>query len=620
MSGKKQVDSGSETTLSRRQFIKGSVAAASVGAFGAGLSGCSGNSTLKDDYPDIPENKVSLQPNGKSVLILGGGFGGMHAACELLDRGFNVTVIEKSSMLGGKLKSWRDQTFGVPPGNDPNWKGYPRDHGAHAVWGFYNNLREFMGRHGYKLWKFPRESTMYNFVDKDGSQTTMGYAPTLPGVLGQTQTLFQMRDALGAMAGMDVGLPPYLLKMMSFDFEDKKQRMYLDSLSFPEWARSVGMPEQMINRFFAPLSEMALFDAIQNTSALYSLMITSLGGGSYEDLCIDIFMHPPGETYVGPIEQYIKLRGGKIIYDTPVIKVNHDGSRIRSVLAGEEGGVEGVKTWKCKVCGSVFSSPVKPKRCPVCGVPAIQIRPLSSGPPKEYTADYYVLAMDTPGAKDVVARSNLLGDTYFDNIMKLDKTGVYPVNIWYDNCNTWQKRFPEYPAFYPSGFKLLGITLNWACDGTFNGIKYAEPLVPEYQNKNIVVIETQVADTEKFQNLSDEGIVRLVHEELKIVMPELPDPADYYVNRWETYSPQRVGYEAIRPPIQSPIDNLLLIGDWVRTDHQSVYMEKTNVAAKMVTNLILEKIGQKKGKIKILQSGSPDIPVKLLKTLFDVHA
>ena len=107
----------------------------------------------------------------------------MHAACELLDRGFEVTIIEKSNMLGGKLKSWRDPGFGIPPTNDPDWKGYPRDHGAHAVWGFYNNLREFMGRHGYKLWPSPRNSSMYNFVDKDGSQAVFGSPPTWPGPL-----------------------------------------------------------------------------------------------------------------------------------------------------------------------------------------------------------------------------------------------------------------------------------------------------------------------------------------------------------------------------------------------------------------------------------------------------
>jgi len=85
------------------------------------------------------------------------------------------------------------------------------------------------------------------------------------------------------------------------------------------------------------------------------------------------------------------------------------------------------------------------------------------------------------------------------------------------------------------------------------------------------------------------------------------------------YSPRRVGQEALRPPSQSPYDNLLLIGDWVRTDHLSVYMEKTNVAAKMATNLIIDKAGLKKGKISILKSGTPSAIIEACRTLFSVY-
>jgi uncharacterized protein with NAD-binding domain and iron-sulfur cluster len=174
----------------------------------------------------------------------------------------------------------------------------------------------------------------------------------------------------------------------------------------------------------------------------------------------------------------------------------------------------------------------------------------------------------------------------------------------------------------PSGFNYLGFTLNWAMDGTVHGKKVTEPLVPEYQpdyvHDKITVIETQIADTDKVKGLGDEEIVRLVHEELKLLMPDLPKPTDFYINRWDTYSPQRVGYEANRPSIQSPIENLFFIGDWVKADHLSVYMEKTIVAAKIVTNLLLDKIGQGQGKMKILQSADSNAVLDLCKRLFNV--
>ncbi|MFH2100007.1 MAG: FAD-dependent oxidoreductase, partial [Pseudomonadota bacterium] len=382
--------------MTRRKFLATSATGAAAAAAALSLPGCSGGGNIySDDYPDVPENHARLPKNGKSVLILGGGFGGMHAACELLDRGFDVTVIEKTNSLGGKLKSWRDPDFGVPPKNVPNWAGYPRDHGAHAVWGFYNNLREFMGRHGYKLWKLPRETTMYNFLDRDGTNAVMGMPTRFSGLLGYLEMMKANRKALGIVGGQDFPLnTPFMRKMMSFDFSSKKQRMALDAVSFPEWARSVGMPERLIYRFFGPTTEMAMFDGIDNTSALYTIMLLSLGSGTPGDMAIDVFMHPPGETYVVPIERYIKSLGGKILYDTPVIRVNAEGGRVKSVLAGDEGAIPGVKQWKCNVCGSVFASPTKPHKCPICGAPSSQIRPLSAKPPTEYTADYYLAAMD----------------------------------------------------------------------------------------------------------------------------------------------------------------------------------------------------------------------------------
>jgi isorenieratene synthase len=616
MEDKKSRDSISNARMSRRRFIQTGMAATALGAVNLTLPGCGGGDVYLDDYPVVPENKVSLKPNGKSVLILGGGFGGMHAACELLDRGFKVTVIEKASTLGGKLKSWRDKTFGVPPVNDPEWKGYPRDHGAHAVWGFYNNLREFMYRHDYQLWKFPRESTMYNFLDRDGSQVEMGKPLEWPGPLADLERMLDVHRAFSAMAGEPIGPGRrFMGKMVGFDFSDKKQRLYLDSLSFPEWARLVGIPDRLIRRFFGPISEMALFDPIENTSALYILMLQSLAAGHHSDMAIDIFMHPPGETYVKPIEDYIRGKGGEIVFNTPVMKIKHENGRVLGVLAGEEAPAGGVTTWKCNVCGSVFSSPTKPGRCPICGAPASEIVAFSGGGTREYVADYYVVAMDTPGAKAVSAASGLGGQPYFDNMQKLEATSVYPVNLWYANCDVWQKRFPGHADFFASSFKLLGITLNWAMDGKVGGKPVNGPLVPDYQGKNINVIETQIANTDLVKNLDDDKIARLVHEELKIVMPDLPPPTDWYVNRWDTYSPQRVGYEALRPPIQSPLDNLFYIGDWVRTDHESVYMEKTCVSAKMVTNLILEKADQKKGRIRILRSGTPNRMISLLRAV-----
>jgi hypothetical protein len=160
----------------RRQFIKRAalVGGATVATVGVGAIPYADNGELDKDYPDIPENQVELPPNGKSVVVMGGGLAGLQAGVELAARGFKVTVLERAATPGGKLKSWRDRHFGPPDDpykSDPAFPGYIREHGVHAVWGCYHNLREFMGRYGWPLAPLPDDVSMYNFYDKNGSRS-----------------------------------------------------------------------------------------------------------------------------------------------------------------------------------------------------------------------------------------------------------------------------------------------------------------------------------------------------------------------------------------------------------------------------------------------------------------
>jgi uncharacterized protein with NAD-binding domain and iron-sulfur cluster len=79
-----------------------------------------------------------------------------------------------------------------------------------------------------------------------------------------------------------------------------------------------------------------------------------------------------------------------------------------------------------------------------------------------------------------------------------------------------------------------------------------------------------------------------------------------------------VGDEKKRPPIQSPFENLLFIGDMVFVPHPAVFMEKTNVTAKWAVNLLLDKIGQAEGRIEILPSGTPTPWIPLLQSVSSV--
>ena len=98
--------------ISRRQFLKRAGIGAGV-AVGAGVGAIPlARSRYDAKYPIIPENNADLPPNGKSVIIMGGGLAGLQAGGELAARGFRVQILEKTGTPGGKLKSWRDKSSG----------------------------------------------------------------------------------------------------------------------------------------------------------------------------------------------------------------------------------------------------------------------------------------------------------------------------------------------------------------------------------------------------------------------------------------------------------------------------------------------------------------------------
>jgi len=68
----------------------------------------------------------------KSVLILGGGLAGLAAAKRLTDKGFQVKVLEKREIFGGKVSSWKDE--------EGDWI----ESGTHCFFGAYKVLYDLM--------------------------------------------------------------------------------------------------------------------------------------------------------------------------------------------------------------------------------------------------------------------------------------------------------------------------------------------------------------------------------------------------------------------------------------------------------------------------------------------
>src|SRR6202042_226298 len=86
------------------------------------------------------------------VAILGGGVGGLSAAHELIERGFAVSVFERSHVFGGKARS-----IYVPNSGSGGRTDLPGEHGFRFFPAFYKHLPDT-----FKRIPFPANVSVYN--------------------------------------------------------------------------------------------------------------------------------------------------------------------------------------------------------------------------------------------------------------------------------------------------------------------------------------------------------------------------------------------------------------------------------------------------------------------------
>jgi monoamine oxidase len=90
--------------LQRRKFIINSLKALPLLFITPSLLSCEDN---------------EVNPNGKTVIVVGAGIAGLAAAKKLKERGFNVIVLEAQEKVGGRLRT--NRTLGIPFDEGASW-------------------------------------------------------------------------------------------------------------------------------------------------------------------------------------------------------------------------------------------------------------------------------------------------------------------------------------------------------------------------------------------------------------------------------------------------------------------------------------------------------------------
>lgn len=165
----------------------------------------------------------------RDIAVIGGGLAGIAAASTLAERGFSVTLFEKSPRIGGKIGGETIDLRGKP---------YEMDHGFHAFFRHYYNLSDFLRRVGADA-SFTAIDD-YAILDSEARVWSFGDVQTTPGLnlldlAGKD--LYDLGEVLfsGARKHMNVFL----------EYDKEKTFEALDTITFAEWANRARLPKKL---------------------------------------------------------------------------------------------------------------------------------------------------------------------------------------------------------------------------------------------------------------------------------------------------------------------------------------------------------------------------------------
>ena len=172
-----------------------------------------------------------MQAKRKRIIIAGAGLAGLAAAKYLADAGYEVLILEKREVAGGKASSWRDA--------DGDW----RESGLHVFFGAYRNLLAFLRDTGLEdnlVW-MPHCLT---FSKPGGMLSPLKFPAALPAPFNGLAAIARNRGVLSNPDKLRTGLGllwPILANQSYIDSQDaiSYETWHLrHGLSRPRWPLS----------------------------------------------------------------------------------------------------------------------------------------------------------------------------------------------------------------------------------------------------------------------------------------------------------------------------------------------------------------------------------------------
>jgi isorenieratene synthase len=361
-------------SISRRTALK----LLGVGAVGGVL----GYSRFSKPQPTIFQQDTLDLPQqlsqAKSVVVVGAGLAGLACAYELCQRGFTVTLLERSPQLGGKIASWSiqvgDETFMM-------------EHGFHGFFPQYYNLNNLVEELNIRDNFVSLES--YSVVFRDGK-----YAPE---VFRPSRSAFPWN-----VVDLTIASPNWLrwgINLTKVDhwkvfreiggFQIPESFDRLDRLSVAQWVEH-DFPQGLYDLYFLPFAKSSLNAPDELSVGELMQFFHFYFFGNPEGLAFNGTRQDMGTSLVQPIARAIERKGGKIVTEATVSKINWQQNQIDSLSYQQGDTQSNVPFWVKRNLNNVGEGlPISSLRREDVGEPSPTANPQSPIPNLQSPIEYY---------------------------------------------------------------------------------------------------------------------------------------------------------------------------------------------------------------------------------------
>ena len=263
------------------------------------------------------------------AVVIGGGIGGLTAAHELIERGFEVTVFERGSIAGGKARS-----FDVPETAPPGGRALPGEHGFRFFPYFYKHLPDTMERI-----PFPgnRRGVRDNLVKASHGLFARCGGPSSEIVTRLPRSSKDLRKMLNALFGglqLDVDdLGFFAGRLWRFITSCSARRLNeYEPMSWTEFVHVDGQSESY-KAVFTGLTRtfVAMSSDTASARTVGDVVVQLLLGGLELTASDRVLNGPTNEVWIDPWLDYLRAKGVEFHAESGVEAIDCDDCRITGV-------------------------------------------------------------------------------------------------------------------------------------------------------------------------------------------------------------------------------------------------------------------------------------------------